>query len=710
MQHTHLDNAPETVRMAMCTYGGGAGPRKALIADAGLSDFITITESDLTAPSGVDAQIVLALLEGGDDPGRFTADIAALKNESRGSYIIAVISEQARHLVSERLSELPIDDVVFLPVGADELGRMVMTHVVSLKVRQGSGGGASVGGNHRSLGEILVTHQIVTPDQLRKALAYQADTGDRLGDVLVSLSYITEEQKLHFLAGQLNVEIATLKQYASADLNVVALIPQPVAEQINCVALEKDDDRLTVAMEDVLNLEHLDTIRDITDLRIKAILGKSEDIRTTRERYYRDITSQRDASSLVADLNEDVEYVKKETEDISVEEAAAAGAERGIIKIVNMLITNAVREGASDIHIEPMEHELVVRNRVDGSLRRVFSPPRASHQAIVTRIKILSDLDIAERRLPQDGRMVVRMGNREIDIRVSILPTVYGEKVVLRILDKAAFEKSVSTLGFTANDLTVFRRNIAKPYGMIIVTGPTGSGKSTTLYSAIQNIKTVAKNIVTVEDPVEFHIDGVLQVNVIRKIGLTFASALRSILRQDPDVVLIGEIRDGETADIAVKMSMTGHLVFSTLHTNDAASSIARLVDIGVPPLLLASSISLIVAQRLVKKICPKCKVEYTPPPGLREQLRLERDDLVFYRGEGCVSCNGTGYSGRTGIFEMLEVDRDIRTMILRNAPTHEIQRAAERQGMRTLRKAGIQYALDGITTIEQVIAVTTEI
>jgi type II secretory ATPase GspE/PulE/Tfp pilus assembly ATPase PilB-like protein len=445
-------------------------------------------------------------------------------------------------------------------------------------------------------------------------------------------------------------------------------------------------------------------------MTIKPILGRSEDIRTTHERYYRDIASQRDASTLVADLNEDLEYVKKENDDISIEEAAAAGAERGIIKIVNMLISNAVREGASDIHVEPMEHELVVRNRVDGSLRRVFSPPRASHQAIVTRIKILSDLDIAERRLPQDGRMVVRMGNREIDIRVSILPTVFGEKVTLRILDKEAFEKSVANLGFTTKDLTVFRRNISKPYGMVVVTGPTGSGKSTTLYSAIQNTKSVARNTVTVEDPVEFHIDGVVQVNVNRKIGLTFAGALRSILRQDPDVVLIGEIRDAETADIAVKMSMTGHLVFSTLHTNDAAGSIARLVDIGVPPLLLASSLSLIVAQRLVKRICPKCKVEYSPSGELREQLHLDRDDLTFYRGEGCVSCNGTGYSGRTGIFELLEVSREIRTMILRNAPTHEIQALAEQQGMRSLRQAGIQYALDGITTIEQVIAVTTEV
>jgi type II secretory ATPase GspE/PulE/Tfp pilus assembly ATPase PilB-like protein len=383
----------------------------------------------------------------------------------------------------------------------------------------------------------------------------------------------------------------------------------------------------------------------------------------------------------------------------------------GIVKLVNMLIVNATRDRASDIHIEPMERELLVRYRIDGEMRRVMSPPRKSHQAIITRIKILSNLDIAERRLPQDGRMVVKMGLREVDIRVSILPTVYGEKAVLRILDKDAFEKSIANLGLSEHNLAIVKKNINKPYGMIIVTGPTGSGKSTTLYSAIQTIKSVTKNIVTVEDPVEFHIEGVNQVHVNTKIGMTFASALRSILRQDPDIVLIGEIRDAETADIAIKMSLTGHLVFSTLHTNDASSAIARFVDIGVPPLLLGSSLNLIMAQRLVRCICSKCKTEYTPEKEMLQQLRLEhRDDLHFYRGEGCVSCNGTGYSGRTGIFELLSVSKTIRQMILRNESTMDIQQQAQQEAMKTLRADGIRKALQGITTIEQVIAVTTEI
>ncbi len=711
MTTNNIDKTEAAVRLAICSYRQDTSHIRQALTEAGLDEFVNSVTASLSAGESIEADLVVPYFDAADDIQQFLADVAVIKSAPQKPAVIAIIDEQARHLANAHMGEMPIDDVLFAPISSEELARVIMTHVVSHKVRTGTYARGRPLGKHRAtFGEILTQHKIITSQQLQKALDYQADTGDRLGDVLVSLGYISEDQKLHFLAGQLGVEIATLKQYASADLNVVALIPQAVAEQINCIALERQNEILTVAMEDVLNLEHLDTIRDLTDLSINPILGKADDIRTSRERYYRDITSQRDASSLVADLNDDLEYVKKEVDDISAEEAAAAGAERGIVKIVNMLIANAVRENASDIHIEPMANELTVRNRVDGSLRRVFSPPKSSHQAIITRIKILSDLDIAERRLPQDGRMVVRMGNREIDIRVSILPSVFGEKAVLRILDKEAFEKSVSNLGFSNRDLEIFRRNIIKPYGMIMVTGPTGSGKSTTLYSAIQNIKTVTKNIVTVEDPVEFHIDGIVQVNVNRKIGLTFSNALRSILRQDPDVVLIGEIRDNETADIAVKMSMTGHLVFSTLHTNDAAGSIARLIDIGVPPLLLASSLSLIAAQRLVKRICPKCKVEYKPPAELLEQLRLERNDLVFYRGEGCVSCNGSGYSGRTGIFELLEITRTIRTMILRNAPTHEIQAESERSGMRTLRKAGLDYALRGITTVEQVIAVTTEL
>ena len=466
-----------------------------------------------------------------------------------------------------------------------------------------------------------------------------------------------------------------------------------------------------MAMTDVLDLRLLDSLRDMTDLSIKPLLGDLSDITTSIDRYYHDITSNKDASALMADLDDKVEFLQDKQEEVNLEEIASAGAELGIVKLVNLLIGNAVRDRASDIHLEPMENELVVRYRIDGDLRRIMSPPRHSHQAIITRIKILSNLNIAERRLPQDGRMVVRMGKREVDIRVSVLPSIFGEKAVLRILDKEAFEKSTTSLGFTQHDLEVFTSQITKPYGMIIVTGPTGSGKSTTLYSALQQVKNVTRNVITVEDPVEFHIEGITQVQANSKIGLTFANALRSILRQDPDIVLIGEIRDEETADIAIKMSLTGHLVFSTLHTNDAAGAIARFVDINAPPLLLASCLNLIVAQRLVRKVCQRCRSAYEPPMELLEQLNLPAATApTFYRGEGCVACNGTGFYGRTAIFEMLPITKDIRTLILRNSPTMDIQAQAEKEGMKTLRRAGIELALKGETSIEQVIAVTTEL
>jgi type IV pilus assembly protein PilB len=643
----------------------------------------------------------------------FTQDIASLKLVRKIPIVLALVFESDRMLIEENKLEMAADYVIYLPQPPDQFAKSIMLHVVSQKLnKQRETTRTDYGRNPHSLGEILVQNRLITPLQLKKALDHQKHSGKRLGDALVELGFIDEDQKLHFLSFQLGVPVATARQYASADLNVVSLIPEHVARRYNCIALEKKDTELHVGMTDVLDLRLLDNLRDITELTIKPMLGKLDDISTSIDRFYRDISSHKDASNLLADLDGQVEFIDNKQDEVNLEEIAAAGAELGIIKLVNMLIGNAVRDRASDIHIEPQDKELVIRYRIDGDMRRVMSPPKNSHQPIIARIKILSNLDIAERRLPQDGRMVVKMGKREVDIRVSILPTIFGEKAVLRILDKEAFEKSVANLGFSANDQTIFKSQITKPYGMIIVTGPTGSGKSTTLYSAIQAIKNVTKNIITVEDPVEFHMDGINQVHVITKIGLTFAGALRSILRQDPDIVLIGEIRDNETADIAIKMALTGHLVFSTLHTNDAASSIARFVDIGIPPLLLGSSLNLIIAQRLVRRICPKCKVEYDPPTELIDQLNLPTSGTKykFFRGEGCVSCNGAGYSGRIGIFEFLVVSKEVRKLILRNAPTLDIQEQAERDGMKTLRKSGIALALQGDTTIEQIIAATTEL
>jgi type IV pilus assembly protein PilB len=684
-----------------------------LLKSADVAPFLQLFAGNFAHADKLQCEMALAIFGPGDSLETFIHDVATLKLIAKVPCLLAVVNEGGMQQVAEAKAELAADDILYLPLPPQELGKILKTYVASLRIEhKKKAQRLDFSKKAQALGAILVENGIITAVQLKKALDFQKETTNlRLGDALVSLGFIDEFQKTHFLASQLGVPVATPKQFASADLNVVALIPERVAREYHCIALEKNEDELVVAMVDTTNLRLLDNLRDQTDLRIAPILGTLEDITVSIERYYRDIASHRSASDLMADLATEVQYIKKVEEEMGVEEAASAGAELGIIKLVNMLIANAVRDRASDIHIEPMEKELSVRYRIDGELRRVMSPPRHSHQAIITRIKILSDLNIAERRLPQDGRMVVKIGLKEVDVRVSILPTIFGEKCVLRILDKEAYEKSMFNLGFTEHELAIFKDNIQKPHGMIVVTGPTGSGKSTTLYSALQQIKDVTSNIITVEDPVEYHMEGVTQVPVNAAIGMSFANALRSILRQDPDTILIGEIRDHETADIAVKMALTGHMVFSSLHTNDASSAIARFIDIGIPPLLLASSLNLVVAQRLVRKICPRCKVPYSPPQEMIEQLGLDHaPDVRFHMGEGCVTCNGVGYQGRIGVFEMLNCSRDIKKLILKNASTMEIQDCAEREGMKTLRQAGIELVLKGETTIEQVLAATTEL
>jgi len=668
---------------------------------------------DLAKTQKVECNLAIAVLDDTANIDRYNRDISNLKQCKVPPVVICAAHELNRQVIESNRSGIEADGIIFMPLQPEHFIKTVQRYAAVAVDGDGSGSAVPPGSNPSSLkiGELFLKSKLISQEQLDKALIHQRDNRMRLGDSLIELGFVTEDQKLECLATQLKTAVATPRQYASVDLNVVALIPEHMAKRFNCIAIEKTDTELTVVVTDVLDLKMLDTLRDTTDMRIAAILGKKEDILTSIERCYRDITSHNDAARFAETMDEQVEFVQSKEEDIDLDQMTAAGAELGIIKLVNILITNAIRDRASDIHIEPQENEVVVRYRIDGDMKRVMSPPKRSHHAIVARIKILSDLNIAERRVPQDGRMVIKMGKREVDIRVSILPTIFGEKAVLRILDKEAFEKSTSNLGFTPYDEQIFRSQIAKPYGIIIVTGPTGSGKSTTLYSALQVVKNVTRNIVTVEDPVEFHMDGINQVHVNTKTGLTFGTALRSILRQDPDIVLIGEIRDAETADIAIKMALTGHLVFSTLHTNDAASSIARFTDIGIPPLLLGSSLNLIVAQRLVRRICVKCKTEYKPDDELLHTLGLtEKEVPHLYKGVGCVTCNGTGFYGRTAIFEMLQVSKAIRRLILKNASTLEIQEAAEAEGMKTLRKAGVELALDGTTTIEQVIAATIEI
>jgi type IV pilus assembly protein PilB len=710
------DSTPAPIKTTLLAYRKESLQQFAqLLKAADVGPFLSLFAGNFGHSDKLQCDLALAIFSPGDNVEAYVHDVATLKLIAKIPCVLAVVTEGGMPLISETKTELAADDILYLPLPPQEMGKILKTYVASLRIEHKKRTQrADFSRKAQALGAILVENSIITSLQLKKALDFQKETTNlRLGDALVSLGFIDDFQKTHFLASQLGVPVATPKQFASADLNVVALIPERVAREYRCIALEKQDDQLTVAMLDTSNLRLLDNLRDQAEMRIQPILGTLEDITVSIDRYYRDIASHRSASDLMADLATEVQYIKKVEEEMGVEEAASAGAELGIIKLVNMLISNAVRDRASDIHIEPMEKDLTVRYRIDGELRRVMSPPRHSHQAIITRIKILSDLNIAERRLPQDGRMVVKIGLKEVDVRVSILPTIFGEKCVLRILDKEAYEKSMHNLGFTDHELKIFREHIARPHGMIVVTGPTGSGKSTTLYSALQQIKDVTSNIITVEDPVEYHMDGVTQVHVNSAIGMSFSTALRSILRQDPDTILIGEIRDNETADIAVKMALTGHMVYSSLHTNDASSAIARFVDIGIPPLLLASSLNLVIAQRLIRKICARCKVPYTPTDEMLAELRLKSKDpggVKFYHGEGCVTCNGVGYSGRMGIFELMVVSRELRKLILKGAPTSDIQDCAEREGMKTLRQAGMELVLKGETTIEQVLAATTEL
>jgi type IV pilus assembly protein PilB len=683
---------------------------------------LKLSVGDLSKMHNVQCDLVIAILDNISNLDSYNSHVTLVKQKSSNPPIICAAREADRQILDSYRIGVKADHIIFMPIQLERFAAVINRLSADIFSGKESGDTAQTTAARNvtalapsaiRLGDLFIKSGLISKEDLDKALLHQKQTNLHIGDALIDLGIITEDQKLKCLAEQLKTAVAAPRQYAAIDLNVAALIPEQMARRFNCIAIEKrGGNELVVATTDVLDLNMLDTLRDTTDMRITAILGKKEDIATSVERCYRDIASHKDASRLTENMDDHVEYVKRKEKDThDEEESAAAGAELGIIKLVNILITNAIRDRASDIHIEPMETELLVRYRVDGDMRKVMSPPKNSHHAIVARIKILSDLNIAERRLPQDGRMAIKIGQREVDIRVSILPTIFGEKAVLRILDKESFEKNTASLGFTQYDERIFRSQIAKPYGLVIVTGPTGSGKSTTLYSALQAVKNVARNIITVEDPVEFHMEGVNQVNVNTKTGLTFATALRSILRQDPDIVLIGEIRDSETADIAIKMALTGHLVFSTLHTNDAASTIARFTDIGIPPLLLGSSLNLIVAQRLVRKICPKCKIEYKAAPELIQSIGLDPEKVTqLYKGNGCVTCNGTGFAGRTAIFEMLQITKNIRKLIIKNASTLEIQEAAMAENMKTLRQAGAELAVSGETTIEQVLAATIEI
>ncbi|OGC81499.1 MAG: type IV-A pilus assembly ATPase PilB [candidate division Zixibacteria bacterium RBG_16_43_9] len=559
------------------------------------------------------------------------------------------------------------------------------------------------------LGEMLVKAGKISRDQLAKALELQKKGDAKLGQILVKMGAIQDEDELsEFIGRQLNIGALRI---SDIELNpeVVKLIPADIARKFNVIAVSKLGRTLIVAISDPSNIYVLDAVKFITGCSIQPVISPEKAIQKAIDAYYQDSCGIDEILKGMKD--DDLEVIETSEEVPSEQDLASAVQDKPLVKLVDGIISDAIKRGASDIHLESYEKRIRVRYRLDGNLQEMSPLPFKYRAAIVSRVKIMADLDISERRLPQDGRIKVKMGERAVDIRVSVLPTIFGEKVVMRILDPRSLMVDLTKLGFPEKGLKQFAEAIKLPYGMVLVTGPTGSGKTTTLYSALKQINEPDINIMTAEDPVEFNFDGINQVQIKSDIGLTFAASLRSFLRQDPDVVMVGEIRDAETADIAIRAALTGHLVFSTVHTNDAASTVNRLVDMGVPAYLVASAIRLIMAQRMVRKICNYCKEEVQINPETLLRLGVpekEIKDFKAYQGRGCQECTNTGFSGRTGLFEIMPIAPDIEKMILEGKSSQEIKEYAVANGMLTLRMAAIEKLKNGITSIEEVIAETT--
>jgi type IV pilus assembly protein PilB len=563
------------------------------------------------------------------------------------------------------------------------------------------------------LGDLLVAHGLISHAQLADALKEQKGSAEKLGSILVRLKFISEEQLAGFLSQQYGIPSVTLSELV-IEAAIAGLIPLELAKRYDLLAIKRQGDTLTVAMADPVNIHAIDHVTLLTGLRVVPVVAAQGAIREAIERNYDPSGGAvADALTMLSSDLEDVEIVGDDEAAgarVDVIELKESADEAPVVKLVNMVLVDAIQKGSSDIHWEPYEKVFRIRFRIDGVLHEMLSPPKRLEAAIISRLKIMANLDIAERRLPQDGRIKLRYNTREIDFRVSILPTIFGEKAVLRILDKDALQLDLGKLGFDAWSLEQFQQTIRQPYGMILITGPTGSGKTTTLYSAIHTINSPDVNIMTAEDPVEYNLKGVNQVQINEGIGRTFASALRAFLRQDPDVILVGETRDLETAQISIRAALTGHLVFSTLHTNDCPSTIARLTDMGIPPFLVASSLLLIMAQRLARRVCRDCRETYEVeestlvPYGYRD---TGQGRVTLVRGKGCGTCNFTGMKGRNALYEVMPISAELRDMILRGASTAEIRAMAQSQGMKTLRQAGLLKVLEGSTTIEEVLRVT---
>ncbi|MFA5239755.1 MAG: ATPase, T2SS/T4P/T4SS family [Phycisphaerae bacterium] len=563
-------------------------------------------------------------------------------------------------------------------------------------------------------GELLVSKGLLSEESLAKAIEEQRERGGRLGEVLLRLKMLSEEDVTQVLAEHLSIEYTHLDDISTIDIKVARMLPEAISKRFCLVAIGEEDDNIVVAMADPLNVVAIDTITLKIRRRIKVVISSPQAIRRIIEAIYHgsDVEEQQLRDLVELEVDRGGERTKSAASDVSDADAdgEAAAAKAPVIRFVDLLLSQAVKSRASDIHIEPQEKSMVIRMRIDGVLRDMVPPSGNMQAAVTARIKILSDMDIAERRLPQDGRLRVRASGRDIDVRVSVIPTIYGEKVVMRILDASAVSHDVNVLGFEPNRLEEFKGILSRPHGIIVVTGPTGSGKSTTLYAALNYLRDPAKNITTVEDPVEYRLAGINQIQVKPEIQLDFAACLRAILRQDPDIILIGEIRDKETVEIAIKASMTGHLVLTTFHTNDAASAVSRFVYMGVEPYLLASTLNLIVAQRLVRKICEHCKEPFEISEQVLKHLQIDPDkakDTVFYHGKGCKACGGTGYSGRLPIFEFLVVGSDIREKLASGGTEPQIRAMAREKGYGGLLESGVSNMLKGLTTAEEVLRVT---
>ena len=549
--------------------------------------------------------------------------------------------------------------------------------------------------------DLLISKGVITQDQLSKAKEEAGKTGLPLEKALDKLGFISEVDIAQIMAESMGVPFMDLSDYL-IDSEVIKLVPEATAKKFKAVPLFKIGDTLTVAMVDPLNIAATDEIRKRSKVdSIDPVLSTEEMIQKSIDQYYGAIGS---AEEIIKGLTKE----KIEAKASGAKGLAEVAEDAPVIKLVNLIVTQAVKDRASDIHIEPEEDKVRIRYRVDGVLHEVKDLPKHLQSALASRVKVMAQMDISETRNAQDGRIQLKMESKNLDLRVSSFPTVHGENIVLRILDKSSVLLGLAELGLTKKDLKDFDKVIRHPHGIILVTGPTGSGKTTTLYAALSTINTMEKNIITIEDPVEYEINLIRQTQVNPKAGLTFASGLRSILRQDPDVVMVGEVRDKETAEIAIQASLTGHLVFSTLHTNDAASALTRLLDMGVEPFLVSSSIVAILAQRLVRVICPKCKEKYTPTDEVLKDLKLARK-IEVYRGKGCMRCKETGYMGRIGIYELLLIDDEIKKMATSKASSSEIKKAAVKSGMRVLIEDGIEKVKNGITTIEEVVRVTQE-